>query len=437
MTEVVSVRFKNHGKVYYFAPDGLEIAIGENVVVETSKGLEFGECVSGNQWVEDEHIVPPLRSVVRIATDDDKRIVELNRDREKEAFAICQKKIAAHGLDMKLVDVECSFEGNKIIFYFASEGRVDFRDLVKDLASVFRTRIELRQIGVRDEAKMLGGLGICGRPFCCSEFLCDFAPVSTKMAKTQSMSLNPSKISGSCGRLMCCLRYEQEAYEELVKNVPKNGAFVQTPQGYGNITQINLLRQKIKVKLDGPEQAIKTFDVGEVAAVPGGRPKPGAPLPDVLKLQPKEEPEPEAEQEVQSTAVMVIEESGTEALVVSEAPAPPAVREGGSGEERHGKPRRRSRKPRQQGEGRQPHGDKQPQSEQKQSSRGDGKSAPQPRGEKKPGHPPHKKQPRPESKPKGEKAAKPDGGDGQPKKNDSRRRFFRRKPKSGQPPKSE
>ena len=193
MTEVVSVRFKNHGKVYYFAPDGLEIAIGEDVVVETSKGLEFGECVSGNQWVEDEHIVPPLRSVVRIATDDDKRIVELNRDREKEAFAICQKKIAAHGLDMKLVDVECSFEGNKIIFYFASEGRVDFRDLVKDLASVFRTRIELRQIGVRDEAKMLGGLGICGRPFCCSEFLCDFAPVSTKMAKTQSMSLNPSK----------------------------------------------------------------------------------------------------------------------------------------------------------------------------------------------------------------------------------------------------
>ena len=236
---------------------------------------------------------------------------------------------------------------------------------------------------------------------------------------------------------MCCLRYEQEAYEELVKNVPKNGAFVQTPQGYGNITQINLLRQKIKVKLDGPEQAIKTFDVGEVAAVPGGRPKPGAPLPDVLKLQPKEEPEPEAEQEVQSTAVMVIEESGTEALVVSETAAPPAVREGGSGEHRHSKPRRRSRKPRQQGEGRQPHGDKQPQSEQKQSSRGDGKSAPQPRGEKKPGHPPHKKQPRPDRQPKGEKAAKPDGGDGQPKKNDSRRRFFRRKPKSGQPPKSE
>jgi cell fate regulator YaaT (PSP1 superfamily) len=259
---------------------------GDSVVVETAKGLELGECVYGNHWVTDERVIPPLRAVARVATENDLRVAALNKKREKEAFEIGQEKIRQHGLDMKLVDVECSFEGNKIIFFFASEGRVDFRDLVKDLASVFRTRIELRQIGVRDEAKMLGGLGICGRPFCCSQFLDDFAPVSTKMAKTQSMSLNPAKISGSCGRLMCCLRYEQEAYEELVKNVPKNGAFVQTPAGYGNITQVNLLRQKIKVRLDGPEQAIKTFDVDEVAAVPGGRPRPGEPLPVVL--QPKE-----------------------------------------------------------------------------------------------------------------------------------------------------
>ncbi len=286
MTEVVSVRFKNRGKLYFFAPNGLTMSDGDSVVVETAKGLELGECVYGNHWVTDERVIPPLRAVARVATENDLRVAALNKKREKEAFEIGQEKIRQHGLDMKLVDVECSFEGNKIIFFFASEGRVDFRDLVKDLASVFRTRIELRQIGVRDEAKMLGGLGICGRPFCCSQFLDDFAPVSTKMAKTQSMSLNPAKISGSCGRLMCCLRYEQEAYEELVKNVPKNGAFVQTPAGYGNITQVNLLRQKIKVRLDGPEQAIKTFDVDEVAAVPGGRPRPGEPLPVVL--QPKE-----------------------------------------------------------------------------------------------------------------------------------------------------
>jgi hypothetical protein len=193
------------------------------------------------------------------------------------------------------VDVECNFEGSKILFFFTSDGRVDFRELVKDLASVFRTRIELRQIGVRDEAKMLGGLGICGRPFCCSQFLDEFQPVSTKMAKTQSISLNPAKISGTCGRLMCCLRYEQEAYEDLVKHVPKNGAFVQTPDGYGNVAQVNLLRQKVKVKLDGSgETVFHTFDVDEIAEVPGGRPKPGDPLPVVL--QPRQtirEPEPE------------------------------------------------------------------------------------------------------------------------------------------------
>ena len=287
MTEVISVKFKNRGKSYYFAPNGKTVRTGEQVIVETSKGLEIADCARGNHMVEDTAVIQPLRPVVRVATKDDLRVAEINKQREKEAYEICRKKIVEHGLDMKLVDVECNFEGNKTMFFFTSDGRVDFRELVKDLAGIFRNRIELRQIGVRDEAKMLGGLGICGRPFCCSKFLNDFQPVSTKMAKMQSMSLNPSKISGSCGRLMCCLRYEQEAYEELVKNVPKQGAFVETPTGYGIVTQVNLLRQLVKVKLDGEgEDTLRTF-----------RPKDGEPLPSVLKYVPAPEPEEEPEDE--------------------------------------------------------------------------------------------------------------------------------------------
>lgn len=298
MTEVISVKFKNRGKSYYFAPNGKTVRTGEQVIVETSKGLEIADCARGNHMVEDTAVIQPLRPVVRVATKDDLRVAEINKQREKEAYEICWKKIVEHGLDMKLVDVECNFEGNKTMFFFTSDGRVDFRELVKDLAGIFRNRIELRQIGVRDEAKMLGGLGICGRPFCCSKFLNDFQPVSTKMAKMQSMSLNPSKISGSCGRLMCCLRYEQEAYEELVKNVPKQGAFVETPTGYGIVTQVNLLRQLVKVKLDGEgEDTLRTFRAVEVATVPGGRPKDGEPLPSVLKYVPAPEPEEEPEDE--------------------------------------------------------------------------------------------------------------------------------------------
>ena len=298
MTEVISVKFKNRGKSYYFAPNGKEVKAGQQVIVETSKGLEIADCFRGNHMVEDTAVVQPLRPVVRIATRDDLRVAEINKQREKEAFDICRKKIEEHGLDMKLVDVECNFEGNKTMFFFTSDGRVDFRELVKDLAGIFRNRIELRQIGVRDEAKMLGGLGICGRPFCCSQFIDEFQPVSTKMAKVQSMSLNPGKISGSCGRLMCCLRYEQEAYEDLMKSVPKQGAFVETPTGYGIVTQVNLLRQMVKVKLDGEgDDTVKTFRAVEVAAVPGGRPKEGEPLPSVLKYvpEPEEKEEPEDE----------------------------------------------------------------------------------------------------------------------------------------------
>ena len=298
MTEVISVKFKNRGKSYFFAPNGKDIKAGQQVIVETSKGLEIADCFRGNHMVEDTAVIQPLRPVVRLATRDDLRVAEINKQREKEAFDICRRKIEEHGLDMKLVDVECNFEGNKTMFFFTSDGRVDFRELVKDLAGIFRNRIELRQIGVRDEAKMLGGLGICGRPFCCSQFIDEFQPVSTKMAKVQSMSLNPGKISGSCGRLMCCLRYEQEAYEDLMRSVPKQGAFVETPSGYGIVTQVNLLRQMVKVKLDGEgEDTIKTYRSVEVAAVPGGRPKDGEPLPSVLKYipEPEEDEEPEDE----------------------------------------------------------------------------------------------------------------------------------------------
>ena len=319
MTEVISVKFKNRGKSYFFAPNGKTVKSGEQVIVETSKGLEIADCCHGNHMVEDTAVVQPLRPVIRIATHDDLRVAEINKQREKEAFEICQQKIAEHGLDMKLVDVECNFEGNKTMFFFTSDGRVDFRELVKDLAGIFRNRIELRQIGVRDEAKMLGGLGICGRPFCCSKFLDEFQPVSTKMAKIQSMSLNPSKISGSCGRLMCCLRYEQEAYEELVKNVPKQGAFVETPAGYGTVTQINLLRQLVKVKLDGEgDDTVRTYRAVEVATVPGGRPKDGEPLPSVLKYIPEPEPEEEPENEWKIPEMLVNE-------YVEEQPEKPAA----------------------------------------------------------------------------------------------------------------
>ena len=283
LTEVVSIKFKSCGKNYYFSPEGLSVSAGDKVIVDTAKGLEMAECAKGNHMVEDESVVSPLRNVVRIATAEDLRAVEKNRQKEKEAFEICRRKIAEHGLDMKLVGVECNFEGSKTLFFFTSDGRVDFRELVKDLAGVFHNRIELRQIGVRDEAKMIGGIGICGRPYCCGQFLEEFAPVSTKMAKTQSLSLNPAKISGSCGRLMCCLRYEEEAYEDLMKKVPKQGAFVETIDGYGTAVSVNILRQKVKVSLDGEtDDSLHEYSAQQVAAVPGGRPPEGEPYPKVL-----------------------------------------------------------------------------------------------------------------------------------------------------------
>ncbi len=265
MIEIIGVRFKNNGKTYYFSPNGNTIAHSDKVIVETARGLECGDVVIPNRMVDENEIISPLKPVVRIATENDLIQMEENRAKEKEAFKTCEEKIAAHGLEMNLVDVEYTFDGNKILFYFTADGRVDFRELVKDLASVFRTRIELRQIGVRDESKMLGGLGICGRPFCCNSFLADFQPVSIKMAKEQGLSLNPTKISGTCGRLMCCLKYEQDAYESLLKITPKNGALVQTDEGTGTVVDVNLLTGVLKVSLQNkPDAAPKVCTRDEV-----------------------------------------------------------------------------------------------------------------------------------------------------------------------------
>ena len=271
MTEIIGVRFKSGGKQYYFDPNGQAVAPGQGVIIETSRGLEYGECTQGNTMVEDEAVVQPLRPLVRLATEKDLDTVAKNREKEARAFSICQEKIAAHGLDMKLVEVEYNFEGNKILFFFTSEGRVDFRALVKDLAGVFHARIELRQIGVRDEAKMVGGLGICGRPFCCSQFLNGFLPVSIKMAKTQNLSLNPTKISGTCGRLMCCLKYEQNAYEDAQKRMPKQESFVQTPDGPGNVKAVDLLRETVKVSLDSAPETQKCYHNCEICVLRNGK----------------------------------------------------------------------------------------------------------------------------------------------------------------------
>ena len=268
MIKVTGVRFKNVGKVYYFSPNGLELKPKDKVIVETARGLECGEVTFSDREVADDEISGELKPIIRFATEKDLRTVEENKEKEKAAFDIFLKKIEAHNLKMKLVDVEYTLDRNKILFYFTADGRVDFRELVKDLASVFRTRIELRQIGVRDESKMVGGLGICGRPFCCNTFLGDFQPVSVKMAKEQSLSLSPVKISGTCGRLMCCLKYEQDAYEHLLKVTPKNGAVVDTPEGRGTVVDFNLLTGILKVRLDSkPDAAPLVIDRKQVKTI--------------------------------------------------------------------------------------------------------------------------------------------------------------------------
>ena len=271
--EVVDIQFRAGQKVYYFDPAGHACKAGDHVIIDTARGPEYGICTAGNHKIPMKDVVAPLRCVLRHATAEDERTVARNRAEEKRAFDICMQKITEHGLDMQLVSAEYSFDGSKILFFFTADERVDFRELVKNLASVFHTRIELRQIGVRDKAKMVGGLGICGRPFCCASFLDDFQPVSIKMAKTQNLSLNPTKISGTCGRLMCCLKYEQDAYEDLLRTAPKAESFVDTPEGRGTVVEVDLLRQRVKVRMEDAPETIAVFANADIAILRSGKAK--------------------------------------------------------------------------------------------------------------------------------------------------------------------
>ena len=268
MPKIVGIRFKKTGKTYYFDPKDLALASGMHAIVETARGIEYGEVVMDPREANQDEIVSPLKDVLRIATPEDDKVYQDNLVKAKKAYDVCLEKIVHHKLDMKLIDVEYTFDNNKVLFYFTADGRIDFRELVKDLASIFKTRIELRQVGVRDEAKTLGGLGICGRALCCSACLSDFQPVSIKMAKEQGLSLSPSKISGTCGRLMCCLKYEQEAYEDAIKRVPGVGSVVQTPEGRGVVTASDLLRENVQVRLDkGNETDLATFPVTDIKVI--------------------------------------------------------------------------------------------------------------------------------------------------------------------------
>ena len=344
LVSVVDIQFRPGQKVYFFDPDGLTLVQGDHVIMDTARGEEFGICASGIHRVPKKDVVAPLRRVLRKASAQDEKIVAENRAKEAKAEAVCAQKIQSHGLDMQLVSAECAFDGSKILFYFTADERVDFRELVKDLASVFHTRIELRQIGVRDKAKMVGGLGICGRPFCCASFLDDFQPVSIKMAKSQNLSLNPTKISGTCGRLMCCLKYEQDTYEALIRTSPKPESFVDTPEGRGTVIETDILRQRVKVRMENNPDTISTFANEEVAVLRSGKAKKNdPPIPADLApisgsgIRPKAAPKQED--------AMVLEpirfRYSTESIVDEpEAPAESAP----EAEERPQKPRRNDRR---------------------------------------------------------------------------------------------
>ena len=387
MAEIIGVRFKKVGKVYYFDPCGNQVRIGDHVIVETARGVEYGEVSIANRKIPEGEVVKPLKKVIRVATPADQKVVESNQRRADEAFRICEKKIEEHHLDMKLVTVEYTFDLSKVLFYFTADGRVDFRELVKDLASVFRTRIELRQIGVRDEAKMLGGLGICGRPLCCSSFLDDFQPVSINMAKEQNLSLNPTKISGTCGRLMCCLKYENDVYEELGKVTPRPESLVETPEGPGTVMDSSLLKGTCSVRLDSDPDEVHCFRCTECqivkAARKGRKPvsraaaaaktaeaKPAAPKP-AAKPVPKPEPEPEQEPGIMAPSddQMLIAEPIPQQTEKPRGERRRRSRPKRDGEKREGENKQRQSRPQKQGK---PHrdGDRQPRPE------GEKKSAP-------------------------------------------------------------
>ena len=349
--EVVDIQFRQGQKVYYFDPAGFACKTGDHVIIDTARGPEYGICTGGNHRIPEKDVVAPLRSVIRLATAEDEKTVARNRAEEKRAYEICLQKIADHGLDMQLVSAEYAFDGSKILFFFTADERVDFRELVKNLASVFHTRIELRQIGVRDKAKMVGGLGICGRPFCCASFLDDFQPVSIKMAKTQNLSLNPTKISGTCGRLMCCLKYEQEAYEDLLRNAPKMDSFVDTPDGRGTVVEVDLLRSRVKVRMEDAPETITAFANADIAILRSGKAKKNDP-PIPADLAPISGSGKRIRKEVKEEEPVLLEpirfRYSTEAVVeepeaVEEAAEGELTRENGEGKSRSR--RRRKNKP--------------------------------------------------------------------------------------------
>ena len=327
--EVVDIQFRPGQKVYFFDPAGFSLRAGDHVIIDTARGPEYGYCTGGNHIVPRRDVVLPLRPVIRPATPQDERVAAENQAKEKKAYEVCMEKIVEHGLDMQLVGAECAFDGSRILFFFTADERVDFRELVKNLAGVFHTRIELRQIGVRDKAKMVGGLGICGRPFCCASFLDDFQPVSIKMAKTQNLSLNPTKISGTCGRLMCCLKYEQDAYEDLLRTAPKVESFVDTPQGRGTVVEVDLLRQRVKVKMENQPEVINVFANGEIAVLRNGKAKKtDAPIPeDYAPISSQKRPAPKEEKPVFLDSIRfryseetIAEETAPEAFVEDVVP---------------------------------------------------------------------------------------------------------------------
>jgi len=372
MVEVVDVQFRPGQKVYFFDPAGGTYHTGDHLIIETARGPEYGICAGGNHMIQGKDVVAPLRSVIRPATPADERTVQENRAKEKTAYEICLQKIADHQLDMQLVSAEYAFDGSKVLFFFTADERVDFRELVKNLASTFHTRIELRQIGVRDKAKMVGGLGICGRPFCCASFLDDFQPVSIKMAKTQNLSLNPTKISGTCGRLMCCLKYEQDTYEDLLRTSPKAESFVDTPEGRGTVVEVDLLRQRVKVRMEDAPETIGIFANEDIAVLRNGKAKKNDP-PIPADLAPISGNGKRERTQPQEESPMVLEtirfRYSTEQIVEEPAPdqaAEDLIQPGEAAEEpaqKPGKPRRNRNRGKNRPQGDKPVKDEQPRPE--------------------------------------------------------------------------
>ena len=409
--EVVDIQFRPGQKIYFFDPAGMELTPGQHVIIETARGSEYGTCTGGNHMVAGKDVVAPLRRCIRVATAQDDRLAAENRQKEKRAYDICAQKIQEHGLDMQLVSAEYAFDGSKILFFFTADERVDFRELVKNLAGIFHTRIELRQIGVRDKAKMVGGLGICGRPFCCAQFLDDFQPVSIKMAKTQNLSLNPTKISGTCGRLMCCLKYEQEAYEDLIRTSPKTESFVDTPDGRGTVTEVNLLRQSVKVRMEDNPETCNCYSNCDVCVLRSGKAKKNdPPIPaDLAPISGSGKRSPKPQQEERSFLEPVRFRYRTDS-VVDEQPED-AKAEPEQHAEQPGEKNRRPRRPRNGGKGQQP--------------------APEQRQDR----PKQPRKPRPERKAEENAPAEQQGAQGkeeQPKNRSRRPNYYRRrKPKNG------